>query len=747
MSNNVVKFERHPSVFLEPFVFFRRKFMWKTFLGLLGILILSLGISGYFYAPKAWDSWIGPADQAFAPDAIRAKLATGSLLYYRDQKTVLAAMDKGAERQYVPISQIPQFLIHAVLSAEDERFFEHPGFDWRGITRAAWTNLWAGEVVMGGSTITQQTAKNLFGREERSFAAKWLELKQALKLEHHYSKYQILEFYLNQFHVAGIGRGAGLAGLYYFQKPLHQLNQHELLFVAASLQGPSLFDPFRQKDSQAQKHASQRAQNRMAWILGRMQALNYLDSLQTQQILQQPLRFQQGKLDRKSHFAYKWIWEGILSKIHSAQVQDSALWDCLANEEIEPCALYTHLDHSWQNWADSLTSQTPSLRVLIIDKDGVLGLSEAQNSGPIPPLNPIKKEVLNWFWALKNQSDSNLEYHKYLSQKTDSNNWLQLLREAQILMPQEGIASLPVKATWIEYSPQKLTESRFYQQRDLMIQKLWESGRTSEAMALSQIPLLNKKKTDSTLNFHQADSLITAHFAGTVLAWLSPSGQHNLWLQAPENAVIASKRDSNATWIESKIHWTVFKELKDNWLQSINDVGYRSWKDHALHPSLMDSLSVFWQRQMYHPSPYPTTGEFAEMHELINLMETWLPFFQDNRQLDPIYALQALRNSKNQNFYWRAPNINHAILSRFTPRVLNSSHMSPEPNKPCLDFYFKQFKSPTDGHLTWLQPKNNPKVWILFWNAPAHEETFQKNLKQHALAHPFQSGLPLCPIP
>ena len=105
-------------------------------------------------------------------------------------------------------------------------------------------NIKAGRVVQGGSTLTQQTAKNIFVRQKRSYWAKLKELMQAILLERRYSKEEILEMYINQFFVTGFGKGLRIAAEYYFDKPAEELDLVESAFIAGSVKGPNRYNPF-----------------------------------------------------------------------------------------------------------------------------------------------------------------------------------------------------------------------------------------------------------------------------------------------------------------------------------------------------------------------------------------------------------------------------------------------------------------------------------------------------------------------
>ncbi|RLB13775.1 MAG: glycosyl transferase family 51, partial [Deltaproteobacteria bacterium] len=141
--------------------------------------------------------------QRIQKGAIRRVIGSESPVFYDDGETPIGVFFGTTHRQYLPYSQIPRNFIKAIVAAEDHDFFAHRGFELKGILRALITNLKAGKVVQGGSTLTQQTAKNIFKREKRSYKAKLKELIQAFLLERQYTKQEILEMYANQFFVTG----------------------------------------------------------------------------------------------------------------------------------------------------------------------------------------------------------------------------------------------------------------------------------------------------------------------------------------------------------------------------------------------------------------------------------------------------------------------------------------------------------------------------------------------------------------
>lgn len=146
---------------------------------------------------------------------------------------------------WVPLSRISPHLQRAVIVAEDATFFQHEGFDWDGIKEAAVKNLEVGRLKKGGSTITQQVAKNLYLSPEKTLLRKAQEAMIARSLEHHLTKNRILEIYLN---IAEWGRGvygAEAAARHHFGKSASELTAEEAALLAAMLPSPRAYDPLR----------------------------------------------------------------------------------------------------------------------------------------------------------------------------------------------------------------------------------------------------------------------------------------------------------------------------------------------------------------------------------------------------------------------------------------------------------------------------------------------------------------------
>jgi len=174
-------------------------------------------------------------------------------------------------RQLVSIKQVPEHVIHAVLAAEDSRFFQHWGIDPRGILRALITNLRHGSIRQGGSTITQQLAKNYFLTPGRNLARKFEEVLLAFTMELKYSKEDILEIYLNEIYLGQKGsvaiNGIGEAAYFYFGKPVQELSLSEGATIAGLIKAPNNYSPYADKEAcQARRNLVLTAMQSKGWI-------------------------------------------------------------------------------------------------------------------------------------------------------------------------------------------------------------------------------------------------------------------------------------------------------------------------------------------------------------------------------------------------------------------------------------------------------------------------------------------------
>jgi penicillin-binding protein 1A len=188
----------------------------------------------------------------------------------------------GEERRaVVAIAEVPAELKNAIIAAEDERFYQHPGIDYVGVLRAAWANLVAGGRRQGASTITMQVARNFFLSSEKTLTRKLYEALLAFKIEHNLTKEQILELYLNQIYLGQRAYGFGAASQIYFGKALNQLSLAEAAMLAGLPKAPSLYNPIANP---------QRAKQRQQYVLRRMTELGYITAAQYEAAVKAPVR-------------------------------------------------------------------------------------------------------------------------------------------------------------------------------------------------------------------------------------------------------------------------------------------------------------------------------------------------------------------------------------------------------------------------------------------------------------------------
>jgi len=188
-------------------------------------------------------------------------------------------------RRLVAIDEVPRHLIFAVLAAEDSRFYQHHGIDLRGIARAFATNLRHGSVRQGGSTLTQQLAKNYFLTAERTLSRKLKEMLIALIIELNYDKNEILEIYLNEIYLGQKGsvsiNGIGEAADFYFGKPVSRLSRAEAATLAGMIKAPNRYSPY---------HHPEDCRRRRNFVLRAMHRKGWLTREQLQADLQQPVQ-------------------------------------------------------------------------------------------------------------------------------------------------------------------------------------------------------------------------------------------------------------------------------------------------------------------------------------------------------------------------------------------------------------------------------------------------------------------------
>jgi penicillin-binding protein 1A len=198
-------------------------------------------------------------------------------------------------RSFVSISDVPAVMKQAILAAEDERFYQHPGVDTVGVLRAAYSNFVSGGKRQGASTITMQVARNFFLSTEKTLSRKVYEVLLAFKIENNLTKDQILELYINQIFLGQRAYGFAAASQIYFGKPLQSLSTAEAAMLAGLPKAPSTFNPVANP---------KRAKQRQHYVLRRMNDLGYISDSQLADAQAEPLAIKREFAESpvKAHF-------------------------------------------------------------------------------------------------------------------------------------------------------------------------------------------------------------------------------------------------------------------------------------------------------------------------------------------------------------------------------------------------------------------------------------------------------------
>ena len=225
---------------------------------LLAVLAAALGAGGvYWYlAPKL------PSAEILRDVHLQVPLR----VYTREGELLAEFGEK--RRTPLRLDEVPEQLIQAFLAGEDDRYFEHPGVDWQGLTRAVLYLIRTGEKGPGGSTITMQVARNFFLTREKTYIRKLNEILLALKIEREFTKEEILELYVNKIFLGQRAYGVGAAAQVYYGLPVTELGLAQLAMIAGLPKAPSRFNPVADPEQ---------AVVRRNYVLRRMLELGYID--------------------------------------------------------------------------------------------------------------------------------------------------------------------------------------------------------------------------------------------------------------------------------------------------------------------------------------------------------------------------------------------------------------------------------------------------------------------------------------
>lgn len=251
-------------------------------------------------------------------------------------------------RDFVRLTEIPDHVKNAILAAEDDGFYQHPGIEITGIMRAAFTNILTGRRGQGGSTITQQVARNFFLSSERTYTRKLYEIAMSFKIEQTLTKDQILEIYLNQIYLGQRAYGFQSAARTYFGRSLDQISVGEAATLAGLPVAPSAYNPIVNPT---------RATMRKNYVLRRMLELGYIDELTYETEKAQPM--QTRRIATQQELVASNMSEESVTAKYAAELARMLVYDIFKDETYSRgINVYTTIDMKAQKTAvDALRRQ------------------------------------------------------------------------------------------------------------------------------------------------------------------------------------------------------------------------------------------------------------------------------------------------------------------------------------------------------------------------------------------------------
>lgn len=301
----------------------------RLFLALCLVVLAGLGF-GYIFA----------AYQSLPEVGNNMRPAVSSQVYDVNGK-LITTLHSDQNRLPIDINKVPQNLQNAFISAEDNRFYEHIGIDPIGIVRAVVANLTHHGISQGGSTITQQLAKNAFLSQEQTLKRKIQEAMLALEIEHKYSKKEILEMYMNQIYFGQGAYGVQTAARTYFNKDVDQLSLNQCAMLAGLPKSPNYYSPFNNRKE---------AEERKNTVLDQMAKYGYITTAQAEEAKKEDLGLDKTSLNKEADENASFI--DYVSQQIAKKYGDDALYK-------EGLQIYTTLDPDKQHAAVQALRQLP----------------------------------------------------------------------------------------------------------------------------------------------------------------------------------------------------------------------------------------------------------------------------------------------------------------------------------------------------------------------------------------------------
>ena len=296
------------------------------------------------------------------PDVSNVRPSASSQIY-DVHGNLITTVHSTENRLPVPINEVPKELQDAFVATEDSRFYSHHGIDPIGILRAIWVNIVHSGVAEGGSTITQQLARNAFLSQDRTLKRKISEALLALKIEQHYTKQEILEMYMNQIYFGQGAYGVQSAAHVYFGKDVRDLTLAQCAMLAGLPQSPNYYSPFNNLEA---------GKKRQAVVLGQMVKYGYITQEQADEARQADLGLvaKQEQTHEKSNASY--FINYVIAQVSEKYGDDAIYKDGLK--------IYTTLDMDAQNAAVAAMQNLPNYYT---DSNGL-----HQPQGAIVAMNP-----------------------------------------------------------------------------------------------------------------------------------------------------------------------------------------------------------------------------------------------------------------------------------------------------------------------------------------------------------------------
>ena len=332
---------------------------------------------------RPFEFWDGPqparaASVAFDDNKVRAvtdRATGGPISLLRLKPHLIGSLSQGAhqDRYLVRLDDFPRLLLETLLAVEDQRFVKHWGVDPWAILRAAVANMRAGRIVQGGSTLTQQLVKNVYGRDGRTYTRKLLEAATALVLEFRLDKRQILEAYCNEVFLGQDGKraihGFGLGSQHLFGRPVAELNPNEIAQLVGMIKAPSAYNPRRRPES---------AQKRRQVVLAVMKDNQLISEAEYETYSQAPLLLHTDQSRRRQAYSsfVDVVFRQLSDRLDAKDLRSSAL------------SIFTTMDLEIQGAAEvALAEELTSI-------ESRMGLTSDSLEGAIVVLRPDTGEIV-----------------------------------------------------------------------------------------------------------------------------------------------------------------------------------------------------------------------------------------------------------------------------------------------------------------------------------------------------------------